>query len=189
MHNCVRRHGQVRIGDDNAWPKVPLIPGIAVIIGHPWSSVVQRILLFGFGMLPQCCGTTENLICVVWRSHSAASGREKVGKKNGVVAAGMMHDAIICLGILHPHRRVTPSEQINLPSRSTSNFAPLSTNERAQEIPPDACLSRSCRLLAAKPTQRHPTRFNTRTSQYAYMPLPAVSCACKHIHSILHSFK
>lgn len=35
-------------------------------------------------------------------------------------------------------------------------------------------------------TQRHPTRFNTRTSQYAhqaYMRLPAVSCACK-LHKV-----
>lgn len=29
-------------------------------------------------------------------------------------------------------------------------------------------------------TQRRPTRFNTRTTHYVSMRLPAVSCACRH---------
>lgn len=72
--------------------------------------------------------------------------------------------------------------------RPASSVSNLSTNPHAKQIPPDACLSRSCRLLASKPpngTRRGliPGPVNTHTRlTCAYPPSPAhANCTkCKH---------
>ena len=90
----------------------------------------------------------------------------------------------------------TPSEHIHSSSHQTHTCKcthvlllifliplthPLKPNGRLQTLShPAACLSRSRSATCRQTTQRHPTRFNTRTTQYPSMRLPAVSCACRH---------
>lgn len=65
------------------------------------------------------------------------------------------------------HAKRTDQYAFHPPKGTQASFKldHLSTNGWAKQFPYDASLSRSCRLLAAKPPNGTRTRFNTRTSQ------------------------
>lgn len=172
------------------------------------SSSVQGILLLNLGMIPSSVGPPKffnsfNSLCVVWRSrflpqkkliHIVPLVEEmgRNGKKWGSGSSRMMQSYVwdsfnhpLGFGSLVPAaRQANRSICVPYPKRHAGQLqafqsfhqSPCQTN--SARCMPIEIMSATC----IQTTQRHPTRFNTRTSQWAnqaYMRLPAVSCACK----------